>query len=391
MSERKQLVFRTMSERLEQELPPPFPASEYRSRWERVRGAMEKAGVDTLFVSSPADICYLTGHQTAWYHDGGPAEWVPESGVALHVDADEPIMFDDEDESLLAGSAACTPDLRVPPNTTVEAALRELGGLPADEAAFTQDTAFIIDQLKKEGWLKGRVGLQLSHWRPNPAYSATFRAAFEAAGATVVDGTPIVQSVSRYKSPLELDCVRLAARIGDAGFRAASAAMAEGVTEIEVWAAATSAMAAEGGELGGIPGMVNSGPKAATLHGVASRRKLRHGDIINIDMCGVYNRYHSNLARSSYLGEPPDDLREAMDKPRQLADAVRAELKPGMPLQGDPRARPPATRPSSASGKTSGGSGATTSASPSRRTGSATTTSRPRSTPSSRRSSLGWS
>jgi len=330
MSERKRLVFRTLSERLKKELPPPFPESEYRSRWERVRAAMAAAGVDTLFVSSPADICYLTGHQTAWYHDGGPAEWVPESGVALHVDAGEPIMFDDEDESLLAGSAACTPDLRVPPNTTVEAALRELGGLPPEKGAFTQDTAFIVDSLKKEGWLKGRVGLQLSHWRPSPAYSEVFRAALTAAGATVVDGTSIMPSVTRYKSPLELDCVREAARIGDAGFRAASEAMAEGVTEVEIWAAATSAMAAEGGELGGIPGMVNSGPKAASLHGIASRRRLERGDIINIDMCGVYNRYHCNLARSSYLGEPPAELREAMDKPRQVADAVRADMKPGM-------------------------------------------------------------
>lgn len=76
--------------------------------------------------------------------------------------------------------------------------------------------------------------------------------------------------------------------------------------------------------------MVNSGPKAGTLHGVASRRKLRRGDIINMDMCGVYNRYHSNLARSSYFGEPPADLRAAMDKPRQVAAAVRAEMKSGV-------------------------------------------------------------
>jgi Xaa-Pro aminopeptidase len=59
------------------------------------------------------------------------------------------------------------------------------------------------------------------------------------------------------------------------------------------------------------------------------QRDVPRGDIVNIDMCGVYNRYHSNLARSSFIGEPSKELRDAMDKPRQVADAVRAELKPG--------------------------------------------------------------
>jgi len=137
-------------------------------------------------------------------------------------------------------------------------------------------------------------------------------------------------SVMRLKSPLEMECIRRAARIGDAGFRAAVGAIAEGVTELEVWAAATSAMAALGGELSALPGMVNSGPKNACLHGLAGRRRLRRGDIVNIDMCGVYNRYHCNLARSIYFGDPPDWLRAAMDKPRQLAEAVRARMAPGM-------------------------------------------------------------
>ncbi len=330
MSANKASVLAALSQRLRKELPPPFGAEEYKARWRRVRDAMADAGVDTLFVSSPADICYLTGHQTAWYHDGGPSEWVPESGVALRVDVETPIVFDDEDESLLAGSAAYAPDLRVAPNVTVEAALRELAGLPPERAAFTQDTDFIVDTLKGEGWLEGRVGLQRWSYRPNPGYAEVFRSALTAAGATVVDASAIMGGVTRYKSELELDCVREAARIGDAGFRAALGVMAEGVSELEVWAAATSAMAAEGGELSAIPGMVNSGPKAASLHGLAGRRRLERGDIINIDMCGVYNRYHSNLARSSFIGEPPKELRAAMDKPRQVAEAVRAEMKPGM-------------------------------------------------------------
>lgn len=329
----KSAVVEKLVEELRHELPPPFPAAEYESRWTRVREAMAAARVDTLLVSNPADICYLTGAHTSWYHDGGPAEFVPESVVALCVDEPTPLVFDDEDESLLILGTAHAPDLRVTPNIAVQAALEGVGRLAPNEAAFAQASDYIVETLRDEGWLRGRVGLQLSSYRPNPRYTAEFKAKLEANGAAVVDATAVLPGVSRFKSPLELDCVRKAARIGDAGFRAAVGAIAEGVTELEIWATATSAMAALGGELSALPGMVNSGPKNACLHGLAGRRRLRRGDIINIDMCGVYNRYHSNLARSICLGEPPAWLRTAMDRPRRLAEAVRTEMRPGMLLR----------------------------------------------------------
>jgi len=53
-----------------------------------------------------------------------------------------------------------------------------------------------------------------------------------------------------------------------------------------------------------------------------------------VDMCGRLRPLpYSNLARSIYLGEPPAWLRTAMDLPRQLAEGVRAEMRPGMPLR----------------------------------------------------------
>ena len=329
----KTMAMEKLVEELRRELPAPFPVAEYEARWARVREAMAVAGVDTLLVSNPADICYLTGAQTSWYHDGGPAEWVPESAVALRVDEPTPLVFDDEDESLLILGTAHAPNLRVLPNAAVEAALEGVGRLAPDEAGFAQASDYVVEILRDDGWLRGRIGLQLGSYRPNPRYTTELTAKLQANGGMVVDGTAVMPSVTRYKSPLELACVREAARIGDAGFLAAAGTIAEGVTELEVWAAATSAMAALGGELSALPGMVNSGPKNACLHGLAGRRRLCRGDIVNIDMCGVYNRYHSNLARSIYLGEPPGWLRTAMDRPRQLAEAVRSEMRPGMALR----------------------------------------------------------
>lgn len=330
MASNKELCFQILSPRLREEEPLPFPPEEYEERWRRVRKGMAAAGIDTLWVSDPADMCYLTGYQSGWYHDLGPHEWVPASGIAVNVSAETPIFFDDEDESLISGALSWAPDLRVAPNTTVEVGSAQLASLPAEEAGFSQMRHFVVDELRTEGWLLGTVGLQTWDYRPNPAYSALFRESLEAAGATVIDGSDIMGDVRHIKSAREIEVIRRAGRIGDAGFRAAVAAVAEGVTELEIWAAATSAMAREGGELCAIPGMVNSGPKNQTWHRPAGRRRLRRGDVVNVDMCGVWDRYHCNLGRSLHFGTPPDSLAQAMARRQRVAEAVRAEMKVGM-------------------------------------------------------------
>jgi Xaa-Pro dipeptidase len=319
-----EVAWQRLRPQLHQELPPPFPAEEYVDRWRRVKEAMEAARVSMLYVSDPADLCYLTGYQLAWYQDAGPAEWVAATGLALHVDHDVPIFFDTADERLIGTAMSHAPDYRV---------YDAPGGVSAADPTlkgFDWLTGFIADSLKAEGWLKGTVGLQRWSYRPAGAYSQVFQAALQAGGAKVTDASWLVGKVRQRKSDRELACVREAARLGDIGMRGAVEAITEGATELEVWAAITAAMARHGGELSAIPGMVNSGPKCASLHGMASRRKLKRGDLVNIDMCGVMNRYHSNLARTISLGEPTPAVRTAMEKVPQHFRTVAEEYKPGM-------------------------------------------------------------
>ena len=319
----EELAVQCLGPRLHEELPPPFSIDEYHDRWRRVKEAMEAARLTVLYVSKPADICYLTGYQLAWYGDAwygaSPRDSIVACGLAIGVEHDTPIFFDCAEERLIGTAMSCTTDYRV-----FEDADDWQPGAATDLASIVADT------LKAEGWLKGTVGLQRSSYRPAPAYSELFRAALEVRGARVVDASRLVAKVSQRKSDQELGYVREAARIGDIGMRGAVDAITVGATELEVWAAATAAMARHGGELSALPGMVNSGPKCASLHGLASRRKLKPGDLVNIDMCGVSNRYHANLARTIALGEPTEELRDAVAKTRAVFRAVAAGVKPGM-------------------------------------------------------------
>ena len=63
----------------QREFPLAFPDQEYRDRRRKVRAEMEKRGIDTLFVSSPANLTYLTGYDSRWYRRSTP------TGVAVNV------------------------------------------------------------------------------------------------------------------------------------------------------------------------------------------------------------------------------------------------------------------------------------------------------------------
>jgi Xaa-Pro aminopeptidase len=308
---------RRVLEHLNPQLEAAFSLREYRERLDRVRAAMAERDIDLLYLSAPESINYLTGYAAEWYQGNGPAGWMPASGVAVHVDHDHPIQFDDPEEAALLQFTSVASDVRI---------FEGLGPEGFDA---------IAAELTAEGWLGGRVGLEMRCYRPPRTVSERFQAVLEAAGAAVVvDGTDVVRSVRRRKSPQELAYVRTAQRIADVGLAAARDALAEpGVTELEVYGAMVHAMAAAGGEVAAIPLPVVSGPRAATVHGLASRRQIMPGDVVNVDVCGVYHRYHANTARCFTIGEPDHEVLTHIRKTTDAVNVVADAIRPGLPVR----------------------------------------------------------
>ena len=222
-------------------------------------------------------------------------------------------MFDTPSEQVMCRFVTCADDLRT---------------FPIDSRR--DGIAFIMQELKAEGWLDGTVGLELHSYRPNPAISARFRAAFEDSGCKVTDGSDILREVRWIKSPQEIAYLEHAARITDIGLEAAKNAIRPGVTELDVYGEIVHAMAKAGGENPGITLPVLSGPKANTGHALASRKVIMAGEQVNVDVCGVYWRYHANAARSFYVGEPPPDVLDYHDKSSGVFDVIAKILKPGL-------------------------------------------------------------
>lgn len=271
---------------------PPFPMREYQERWRRAREMMDAEGIDLLYLTAPDSMCYMHGYRARWYRGHSPTVWAPVTGSAMHVGHERPIHIDIVGEEVLVGGTSVVPDARF---------------IPASHKP-EERVHSVMQELESAGWLGGTVGME--HWShvPNRAVSERFEAAFLDAGCErVVDASRPVRGLRRAKSPLEIVCIEKAAKICEEAHRAVEEVLRPGVTELEVYGAATEAMAKAGGEISGIVGAVSSGPFLAG-HALNSRRIIQPGDQVFYDPCGVYNRYHANLARGYFLGDPPKDL-----------------------------------------------------------------------------------
>jgi Xaa-Pro aminopeptidase len=293
----------------------PFTREEFHDRLTKLRRRMSEANIDMLYLMAPESMYYLSGYQAEWYQAQSPRHWPASSAIAVHVDYDRYILFDSEREAVLGRIFTLSTDTRYFPRN-----------------ALRGSTDFVVTELKAAGWLNGTVGLELWSYRPNRIISEDIQAAFEVAGSRVVDGTDLLRDVRWVKSAAEIECLEEAARIANIGMAEARKTVRAGVTELEVYGEMVRAMTVAGGENPGITMPVLSGTKTNALHGVATRRRINHGELVLVDLSGVYKRYHVNMARTFSVGEPAAEAKTIADRAAASMEIIRGMLRPNLPV-----------------------------------------------------------
>jgi Xaa-Pro dipeptidase len=287
-----------------------FDLSEYKTRLEKVRDHMRKDGIDVFLITAQEDSYYLTGHPY------GP----PIRGICLIVPLEGRLTMI---ERLIEGGH-------------IELIL----GKTIDRAQFWRDTAgmqdsrptlykMIVDVLTEQGLQNKRIGIQME--------SSTFTARnFEMLRnalpkATLMDTSDLVQRCRLIKSPMEIACVRRAARIASKGCAAGIDAIREGVSENQVAAAVLNAMLeCPDYEFTRLPPLVTSGPRAAMAHTTWSGRILKEGDTVYLEIPASVNRYYAVTLRTVSVGPPSEKIRKVSDVINRALDAAIAAIKPGV-------------------------------------------------------------
>ena len=277
-----------------------FPREEYETRIQRVRRSMADRSIEILLVFTPENVNYLTGYDTIGYSSY--------LCLALPVDRD-PVMVIREMERGVAMSTtwlsdfATTGDTDDPIERTVDALTRR--GLAARRVAMEATAPFMTART----WLR-------------------LKSAFGA--DRVLDGSEIVEPVRAIKSALEVDKIRAACGLVDAGMDAALGAVHEGGTENDVAVAAYAAMVGGGSDPLVSNPIVTSGPRSGVAHTSFKNRRLEHGDTVLIELGACVSRYGGALMRTAVLGEPSAEAQKMADVVLRSLNAAIDAIRPGV-------------------------------------------------------------
>ncbi|MBI1968223.1 MAG: aminopeptidase P family protein [Gemmatimonadetes bacterium] len=147
-------------------------------------------------------------------------------------------------------------------------------------------------------------------------------------GWRFANGASVVERLRIVKSPEEVDLIRRAVAITEAGIAATFAQLTPDATEREVADVLARELATRGGTAGG--GLVQFGPSSALPHGGPGGSTLARETVVLIDAGCRVGGYISDITRTIWYGDAPDD--EFKKVFNLVHDAQTAALQLGRPF-----------------------------------------------------------
>jgi Xaa-Pro dipeptidase len=277
-----------------------FTEAEFARRGALLMAEMDRQGLEAILLFAPESQYWLTGYDTFGFcffqclvvHRGGT--------------------------HLLTRSA----DLRQAQMTSTIRDIRIWKD--AADADPTQDLKGMLADL---GLLHGRIGIETE----TPGLTARSWIALEQAlrGTRLVESSDLVPMLRLTKSDEEIACIREAAAMGDAAYRAALPLIRPGGSEAEILAALQGEIFRMGGDYPANEAIIGSGDHALLCRYQSGRRTLDETDQITLEWAGTHRHYHAALMRTVVVGEArPEHARMHAAAAEALA-ACEAALKPG--------------------------------------------------------------
>lgn len=290
---------------------PTIPPEEYPQRWGTVQQMMEQHGLD--LVVAYADDRATFGPAHARWLANFPVHFEPVS--ILMPRQGPPVMLVGPESDQYALLSGRIPDVRI---------LREFTH-PDEDYPYSQiqSLAEVVDRPDSIRWV-GLAGRGLM--------SYDVLAAFQAAlpQAEWVDVENAMCDLRAVKSQAELAVIRYAYQIAQVGFEAAVQTIQVGVTEREIAAEIEAAMRRAGAEGTGIDTIVASGPHSRPILARSTFRPVQNNEIVLLTIAPRYEGYHAAIGRPVLVGQPGQEIEQALAVACQAQEACYQALRPGI-------------------------------------------------------------
>lgn len=194
--------------------------------------------------------------------------------------------------------------------------------------AFPEDTPDILSALdpllapavKRIGVERGVITLEQAEFLMNRCSQQV----------SLVDVQPLVDRLRLIKSVPEIERLRESARIASLVMRAIQADLKPGLIEAEVAASVEPMLVKEGAEGTSFETFMTSGSNAWLPQRVTVRKPVQDGEMILLDMGGVYDGYCSDITRTLSTDGLTRDQHRLFDAARRAHDAALETIRPGV-------------------------------------------------------------
>jgi Xaa-Pro dipeptidase len=281
-----------------------FTPEEFQARRQRVRQAMETAGLDWLVVFHPVSIHWLTGSDAKSYQEF----------QCLLIST-----LNDQVGILTREGERC----EFEQDALVDQLWTWGGGEVEDPLVSFEQVASSLNILGT------RIGIEVPAYYLHPKDYMRLR---ELLGTSLVaEPTNLIADLKLVKSPRELDYIRQAAHLADQAMEVFARELRAGRTELELAGEVYGALFKAGSGIAASPINLVSGERSCFSHGAPTTRIMQTGDFGSIEYGATWKRYTSTIGRQFCLGKPNSRMRELYQIVRESSDACRAAIRCGVP------------------------------------------------------------
>jgi Xaa-Pro aminopeptidase len=257
------------------------------------------AGADAVLAAQAATVTWLSGYAAPI--ETGPSPWALPP-LAVLAAGGPPVLVVSEDDAAAASGLGCE---------VVSYPGYELGPFePVRHAARALATA--LDGRRRLATEPGALPAALAE------------------GLVLLDATDALARARAVKDADEVERLRAAIRVCDAGQAEARRRAVAGTTELAAWAAVRAAMeAAAGGRFPLLADFI-SGPRTAGVEGPPGERALGRDDLLVADLVPRIDGYWGDSCATVCVGEPSLEARRAHKTVRERLERLLEACRPGV-------------------------------------------------------------
>jgi Xaa-Pro aminopeptidase len=167
----------------------------------------------------------------------------------------------------------------------------------------------------------GALGLELEFLS-----AAVAEAIAEAAGRPGRNLTPALDTMRRQKDPDEIECIRKAVELVEAGLGALKPRLAPGMTEFKAMVAKAETSVTLNGDFA-------CGLRAIRGGGPPTNRRLQFGDLYIIDTFPSFHGYMCDFTRTFVIGRPTQLQQDAWGHVMEAHAIAHRMIRPGVPAK----------------------------------------------------------